>query len=363
MLKCEDDTVPFSLSSGAFNLNLASLSFSQRESNREDSTVFTECNPIPDNFEENQSSGSVGFSGESARSLSHIPHDLSRENLSNPAASDFNIASNQFLDNNVNAIDTSFVNSEPHSLQLLESFLGEISATEFKANADFDNSSERSFFTDSSADVSTVCLTQLDDRKTVTLASVNEDATFLAHIEKQVDLLPGRLTKVVLRTEIFLDTDLLLLNDKFRNPDVNFDTCLCGPEDGLLVLYATPTTAQAVTLFPRDSFCSACSAANSVSVSEDIFMSLLGQHDDSLESQLNVVDFPEAKKELACLLKKHRKVVALKGEPLGRTQVLQHTINQTEDAKPVYIPNYILPVSRRDIVESLISDMEQQGVI
>ena len=85
-------------------------------------------------------------------------------------------------------------------------------------------------------------------------------------------------------------------------------------------------------------------------------MSLLGQHDDSLESQLNVVDFPEAKKELASLLQKHRKVVALKGEPLGRTQVLQHTINQTEDTKPVYIPNYRLPVSRRDIVESLISD-------
>ena len=56
------------------------------------------------------------------------------------------------------------------------------------------------------------------------------------------------------------------------------------------------------------------------------YVSFLGQHDDSLESQLNVVDFPEAKKELACLLQKHRKVVALKGEPLGRTQVLQHTI-------------------------------------
>ena len=121
MLKCEDDTVPFSLSSGAFNLNLASLSFNQRESNREDSTVFAEHNPIPDNFSENQSCGSVDFSRERARALPHIPHDLSRENLSNSAASDFNIASNQSLDNNVHAVDTSFVNSEPHSLQLLES--------------------------------------------------------------------------------------------------------------------------------------------------------------------------------------------------------------------------------------------------
>ena len=225
--------------------------------------------------------------------------------MSNPAASDFNIAINQFLDNNVSADNTSFENSEPHSLQLLEScFLSEISATEFKANADFDISSERSPFTDSSADVSTVCLTQLDDRETVSLASVNEDAMFL-DVEKQVDLLSGKLTKVLLKTDKFLDTDLLLLNDIFRNPDVNFDACFCRPENGVMILYATPTTAQAVTLFPGDSFCSACSAANSVSVPEDIFLSLLGQHDDSLESQLNVVDFPAAKKELARLLQKH----------------------------------------------------------
>ena len=85
LLKCEDDTVPFSLSSGAFNLNLASLSFSQRESNREGSTVFAERNPIPDNFAENQCCGSVDFSRESARALPHVPHDLSRETLSNPA--------------------------------------------------------------------------------------------------------------------------------------------------------------------------------------------------------------------------------------------------------------------------------------
>ena len=263
LLKCEDDTVPFSLSSGAFNLNLASISFSQRKSNRKDSTVFTEHNPIPDNFEENQSSRSVDFSRESARALPHVPHDLSRDNLSNSAASDFNIASNQFLDNNVDAVDTSFMNSEAHSLQLLEScFLGEFSATEFKANADFNISSERSFFTDSSADVLTVCLTQLDDREAVLLVSVNDDATFLVQVETKVDLLPGRLTKVLLRPENLLDTDLLLLNDQFRNPDVNFDTCFCRPEDGLMILYATPTTAQPVTLFPGDSFCSTCSAAN-----------------------------------------------------------------------------------------------------
>ena len=65
LLKCEDDKVPFSLSSGAFNLNMANLSFSHRESDREDSTVFAERNPIPDNFSDNQSCGSIDFSRES----------------------------------------------------------------------------------------------------------------------------------------------------------------------------------------------------------------------------------------------------------------------------------------------------------
>ena len=51
-----------------------------------------------------------------------------------------------------------------------------------KLITDFNISSERSLFTDSSADVSTVSLTQLDDRETISLVSVNEDATFLVHV-------------------------------------------------------------------------------------------------------------------------------------------------------------------------------------
>ena len=56
-------------------------------------------------------------------------------------------------------------------------------------------------------------------------------------------------------------------------------------------------------------------------------------------------------------------MTALQGESLGRTNVIKHSINLNSDAKQIYVPNYRLPVSRRDIVDTLISEMAQQGVI
>ena len=34
-----------------------------------------------------------------------------------------------------------------------------------------------------------------------------------------------------------------------------------------------------------------------------------------------------------------------------------------DNSKPAFVPNFKLPVSRRNIVESLIKDMESQGII
>ena len=67
--------------------------------------------------------------------------------------------------------------------------------------------------------------------------------------------------------------------------------------------------------------------------------------------------------DLIRVLNKHRKAVALTGEKLGRTNVIEHRINLIDNSKPVFVPNFRLPVSRRNIVESLIKDMESQGII
>ena len=63
------------------------------------------------------------------------------------------------------------------------------------------------------------------------------------------------------------------------------------------------------------------------------------------------------------MLNKQSKAVALTGEKLGRTDVIEHRINLIDNSKPAFISNFRLPVSRRNIVESLIKDMESEGII
>ena len=140
---------------------------------------------------------------------------------------------------------------------------------------------------------------------------------------------------------------------------------LVTPQEGRFVVYATSVTDKSIRLIPGESFCSACILENStLSVTENVFTSLLEQtSNNSLENELGNADCPENKSDLIKMLNKHRKAVALTGEMLGRTNVIEHKINLIDNSKPAFVPNFRLPVSRRNIVESLIKDMENQGII
>ena len=124
-------------------------------------------------------------------------------------------------------------------------------------------------------------------------------------------------------------------------------------------------TDKAITLIPGESFCLACVLENStLSVNENVFTSLLDQASSkSLEDELSSLDFPENKTDLIRILNKYRNTVALTGESLGRTNVIEHRINLVDNSKPTFVPNFRLPISRRNIVEILIEDMKNQGVI
>ena len=154
------------------------------------------------------------------------------------------------------------------------------------------------------------------------------------------------------------------MNDKYRCTDVNFDNMLVKPQ-GHFFVYVTSATDKSVKLSPGESFCSECILENSTfSVNESVFMSLSEQtNNSSLKKELGTVDFPENNHDLIRVLNKHRKPVALTGEKLGRTDVIEHRINLIDNSKPAFVPNFRLPVSRRNIVESLIKDMESQGII
>ncbi len=69
------------------------------------------------------------------------------------------------------------------------------------------------------------------------------------------------------------------------------------------------------------------------------------------------------KPTLLQVLEMHREAIALPGEPLGVTRCAEHHIKLKQGSKAVYINAYKLPHSQRQLVEELIKDMLDQGVI
>ncbi len=74
-------------------------------------------------------------------------------------------------------------------------------------------------------------------------------------------------------------------------------------------------------------------------------------------------DYLEATTDLINLLIKFHDVIALSGDPLGVTSVLEHHIPLLPDASPVYMPSYQHPKSHRAIIENLVQDMLSNDII
>lgn len=83
----------------------------------------------------------------------------------------------------------------------------------------------------------------------------------------------------------------------------------------------------------------------------------------NLEAFLKVAHYSEIKPTLVQLLEHYRGALALPGEPLGVTQCAEHHIKLKPNTNPVYINAYKLPHSQREVVQQLISEMLEQGVI
>ncbi len=73
--------------------------------------------------------------------------------------------------------------------------------------------------------------------------------------------------------------------------------------------------------------------------------------------------FNELKSTLLQVLEMHREAIALPGEPLGVTYCAEHHIKLKPGSNLVCINAYKLPHNQRQLVEELIKDMLDQGVI
>ncbi len=78
---------------------------------------------------------------------------------------------------------------------------------------------------------------------------------------------------------------------------------------------------------------------------------------------VNDVDYPEYKDSLISLLGGNQAAIALPGEPLGLTSLIELRIDLLPHTRPVYIPAYRLPNSQRAVADQLVQDMIDQGVV
>ncbi len=83
----------------------------------------------------------------------------------------------------------------------------------------------------------------------------------------------------------------------------------------------------------------------------------------TLRSVVNVVDYPEMKHSLLELLERFRDAIALPGKSLGVTDRTVHHIRLKPGTQPVYVASFRLPHSQKAIVDEMIQDMLDQGVI
>ncbi len=87
------------------------------------------------------------------------------------------------------------------------------------------------------------------------------------------------------------------------------------------------------------------------------------QQSPSLEPFIKAAHYNELKSTPLQVLEMHRKVISLPGKPLRVIHCAEHHIKLKPGSNPLYINAYKLPHSQRQLVEGLIKDMLDQGVI
>ena len=157
----------------------------------------------------------------------------------------------------------------------------------------------------------------------------------------------------------------VILQKNFDTPaDLQMDFSLVKLQGTNCDTYVFNHTNMRIDLEPGQLFCEGIVLQHPLlGVTESAFCAITGVEDDKIEREIKCNHFPEAKGKLVELLKKYRKVIALSGEKLGGTNVSEHKILLEPDAKPFFIPNYRLPISRREVIEEMVKEMKADGIV
>ena len=88
------------------------------------------------------------------------------------------------------------------------------------------------------------------------------------------------------------------------------------------------------------------------------------QKEEDVINELNpYVDSGEERYKLLKILAKHRKAIALPGEKLGRTDLIEMTIKLTENSKPIALRPYKMAHSKEKYLDAEIDKLLRDGII
>ena len=74
-------------------------------------------------------------------------------------------------------------------------------------------------------------------------------------------------------------------------------------------------------------------------------------------------EIPFEKDDLTRTLTEFQDVIALNGDTLGNTDLIQHRIAVSKNVRPIYIPAYRVAYSQREVIDKEVKKMEEQGII
>ena len=89
----------------------------------------------------------------------------------------------------------------------------------------------------------------------------------------------------------------------------------------------------------------------------------LEERKQKMLAELNPLAYPEAREKLCQLLLRYKDVVALKGDTLGLTSKIEHTIKVPHDMQPLYIPAYRVAHSQREAIDKEVEAMLKDEII
>ena len=81
------------------------------------------------------------------------------------------------------------------------------------------------------------------------------------------------------------------------------------------------------------------------------------------KEKLGTADHKEFVSNVISLLEEFPDVVAVKGDSLGVTDVLEHHIQLEEGTRPIYIPSYRLPMKTKNEIEAAVEEWEKEGIV